>query len=277
MTHNRAPISDSIIVAVAHLVDDSQTASRLPSHSEIGYSIQRAGLSNGDPNSIGQTAGKAKRVRSCLTWALDNAPESGERFIALLVSTIGAVGGFRKTSQNYVGEEAFVNAKTAFRKEGFNLTSDGELTASVLDNLSGVELTEAIEAYIRRAKRGIDDVALVTGTGKDLLEATAAHVLLERNNSYSTHSNFAMLLGQAFIALGMATSADPVQANESPQREVDRKLFDLGCAVNRLRNKEGTGHGRPWLPEVTDDEARTALEIMGVIAERLLAAHKAQE
>jgi hypothetical protein len=24
-------------------------------------------------------------------------------------------------------------------------------------------------------------------------------------------------------------------------------MYKLGCAINRLRNKEGTGHGRPFL------------------------------
>jgi len=33
---------------------------------------------------------------------------------------------------------------------------------------------------VRRAKRGAADAALVTGTGKDLLEAVAAHVLQQR-------------------------------------------------------------------------------------------------
>jgi len=48
------------------------------------------------------------------------------------------------------------------------------------------------------------------------------------------------------------------------------RLYELGCAVNRLRNTEGTGHGRPFLPNVTDGEARTAVEAMGMIAGRLL-------
>jgi hypothetical protein len=40
--------------------------------------------------------------------------------------------------------------------------------------------------------------------------------------------------------------------------------------VNTLRNKQGTGHGRPFLPTVTSAEARTAVEGMGLVAERLL-------
>ena len=50
-------------------------------------------------------------------------------------------------------------------------------------------------------------------------------------------------------------------------------MYDLACGINQLRNKQGTGHGRPWLPTVTDAEARMATEMMGVIAERLLLRH----
>jgi hypothetical protein len=51
-------------------------------------------------------------------------------------------------------------------------------------------------------------------------------------------------------------------------------MFDLACAVNTLRNKAGTGHGRPWLPNVTDAQAKAAVEFMGIIAEWMLDAHK---
>ena len=51
-------------------------------------------------------------------------------------------------------------------------------------------------------------------------------------------------------------------------------MYELACAINHLRNKEGTGHGRPWLPSVTEMESRMAIESMGVIAERLLNLHQ---
>jgi len=47
-------------------------------------------------------------------------------------------------------------------------------------------------------------------------------------------------------------------------------LYELGCAVNNLRNKQGTGHGRPFLPTVSDNEAKAAIESMGMISEFLL-------
>ncbi len=273
---NRAPLTDTIIIAVSKLVDDSKLETREPSHSDIEFQINRFGLKDGDPKQHGQIAGKAKRIRATLIWALDQNHEAGEQFIFAIISVIKGCGGFISTSQNYVGQDEITSSIRAFRTEGYELTIDGELFPIILDNLSGTELTAALEAYIRRAKRGVTDAALVTGTGKDLLEATAAHILIERNrwSNSSSGANFQALLGQTFVALGLATPQDTFQIGESSQRNIERKMFELACEINRLRNKQGTGHGHPWLPTVTQTEANNATEIMGTIAEYLLNCHK---
>lgn len=270
----RAPLTDPIAIAVAQLVDDAQSERREPSHSDIDYEINRCGLTLGDPKAQGQQVGKAKRVRATLSWAMEHDLETGEVLVANLILHIRGLGGFRPSSQNYVGSEVITNAADAFRTEGYELTDEGELHPVLVENLSGVEMTEALQRYVLRAQRGIGDAALVTSTGKDLLEATAAHILKERYGDYPTNANFPTLLGQAFTELGLATPEDKPQLGEPPQKELDRAMYKLGCAINRLRNKEGTGHGRPWLPSVTDVEAKAAVVMMGAIAERLLQTHR---
>lgn len=268
----RAPLSDAIIVAVAKLVDDAQSQTREPSHSDIEYQINRAGLSKGDPKATGQLVGKAKRVRGTLHWAGEHDPDKGGELVASLLALVRGCGGFRADAANYVGQDAISSATAAFRAEGFLLASDGQLTPVALDTLSGAELTDALKSYVRRAKQGVMDAALLVGTSKDLLEATAAHVLTVRFGNYSPHANFPTLLGQAFIALDLATPHDPVVPGERAQRRLERAFYEVGCAVNALRNKDGTGHGRPWLTGVTESEARVAAESIGVIAEFLLIA-----
>lgn len=86
---------------------------------------------------------------------------------------------------------------------------------------------------------------------------------------YPTTANFPTLLGQAFNALGLATTSDKIVIGE-PYIVVERALYELGCAVNALRNKEGTGHGRPFLSSLTSGQARSAVESMGMISEFLL-------
>jgi len=94
--------------------------------------------------------------------------------------------------------------------EGFILASDGELRPQVLDTLRGAELTIALDAYVRRAQKGAEDAALLAGTSKDLVEATAARVLVELWPSTTPPHNFPALLGMAFVALKLKTPRDKV-------------------------------------------------------------------
>src|SRR5205823_1699074 len=135
------------------------------------------------------------------------------------------LGGFRPESSNFVGAEALANAQAAFAAEGFILGSDGALSRRLLETLQGVETTVILEQYIKRALAGSEDDALVVGVAKDLLEATAAHVLVERYGTYSTSSNFPTLLGQAFTALGLATPQTPPAIGEPAQRELERSMY----------------------------------------------------
>jgi hypothetical protein len=274
---NAAPLTDDVATALASLVGDAQSERpREPSHSDLSFLFRTHGLESVDPAQRGQGAvGKTKRVREVLYGAMEHDQEAGERLVFAIVAQVRGKGGFRVESQNFVGNEAIANLTAAFKLEGYELYPDGVLRPIVLDNLSGAELTEALKAYVRRAKTGASDAALVTGTGKDLTEAVAAHILTERVKGYSASHNFPSLLAAVFERLGLALPMPGAHApsGEPPQRQVERTMFEMALALNRLRNKEGTGHGRSWLPTVTDAEARFAIENMGAISEFLLARH----
>ncbi len=265
------PITDLIVAAVSKMVDDSQADSyREPSHSDLDFYIGRSDLSDADPKTQGQTVGKSKRVRAVLSWALDNDQVAGGKLIERLVSKIRASGGFRETSDNYIGKDVILQAVDAFGSEGYVLAMDGDLRPGNLESLSGRNLTEALRAYARRAKKGAEDAALLSGTGKDLLEATAAHVITVKLGTYPQQANFPTLLGQAFVTLGLATPEDPPTSSEAPCRLMERGMYQAAVGVNRLRNKEGTGHGRPWPAGITQAEAEAAVELAGIVAGYML-------
>lgn len=267
---DKVPVNDAVIYALARLVDDAQKDRRDPSHSDIEFQINKAGLSCADPNKEGPPVGKTKRVRAVLTWGIENSLESAECFAAGIISTVKACGGFRENSPNFVGKDEITNLSVTLKPLRISLSADGSLAPLVLDNLSGKPLTKALEIYIERAKKGIEDAALVVGTSKDLMEAVAAHVLRELWGQYPTVTNFPTLLGQAFTALGLSTTADKEESGEHPRKNMERKMFDLACSINRLRNKQGTGHGRPWLSDVRPEEAKASIEFIGIISERML-------
>jgi len=255
---------------MSKMVDDSQAATREPSHYDIEHEFQRAGLLNADPKQSGKPVGKAKRVWFVLTWAIDNNLEAGEKLVTLLLALVRSVGGFREDSPNFAGFDAIKNLQAAFKNEGYLLFPDGTINRVVLENLNNVEKHKVLLAYAHRAIKGASDAALVVGTSKDLMEAVAAYILQTKWGSYSQQSNFPTLLGQAFTALGLATPQQPVQPGEPAQRRIERALYDLACSINKLRNKEGTGHGRPFISTVTPEEAKTAIESIGLISEYLL-------
>lgn len=265
------PLNDTLVYAFSQAVDDAGPGqTREPSHSDLDFIFQRAKIVEADPKAKGQAVGKAKRVRAVLSWSVGENLEGGRICVSQLLAFFKANGGFRAESRNFIGSESVLALQSAFSAEGFTLSSDGDFSAKVLDSMSGVELTAALTAYVRRAQKGAEDAALLTGTSKDLLEATAAHVLREVFNNDNPPHNFPMLLGQAFACLGLTTNAYPETPTEKPQQKFQRHLFGAACAINTLRNKQGTGHGRPWLPSVTEGEAQAAIQTMGMVAQMLL-------
>lgn len=269
---SQIPVTDTIAHALMQLVDDSNNSGvyREPSHADIEFHVNQAGLAELDPKQQGQQIGKAKRVRAVLYAAMDSNPVAASRFALGLLAKVRACGGFREASTNYAGSEAVDNAKAAFDMEGFVLADDGMLSPKVLSSLSGAALTDALAAYARRAQKGAEDAALIAGTGKDLMEATAAHVLETLQGGYPSGANFQALLGMAFVALDLAVPEMPEQRGESPVKSMERGLFLSSLGVNRVRNKHGSGHGRPWLPTLADEEAKAAIEVVGTVSAYLL-------
>lgn len=267
----KAPLTDEIIISLVNLIDDAQAErKREPSHSDLDFFIEQVNLSHVDPKRLGRSVGKAKRMKEVLYWALENNIESGEKLIYKIVSNVKAVGGFRENTKNFTGSDEIQNLRDALKSEGFILTRSGELYPATLENLSNREMKAALTAYVRRAIRGAEDAALVAGTGKDLMEAVASHVLLEKTGIYPAQANFPTLLGQAFMALDLATTHHVTEKNEPVYRRFERALYELACSVNKIRNKEGTGHGRPFMSNISKMESIAAVESIGLVAEYML-------
>lgn len=264
------PISDLIIITLSKLIDDAQVTSREPTHYDLEVQIKKASLTHADPKMQGQSVGKAKRIRATLNWAIENNPKAGSNLISLILSQVRANGGFREDSPNFVGKEQILNAISAFESEGFSLGENGDIRPKVLDSLKGKHLTEALQAYAQRAKKGSEDAALLSGTGKDLLEAVAKHIIQTKFGSHPTNANFPTLLGQAYAALRMATPEDIKVSNESAIKDYERALFNIATSINRVRNKEGTGHGRLCISALSENESRSVIETVGIISEFLL-------
>lgn len=263
-------LSDEVVAAVARFFE----AGRGPSHDELSRLFRRFGLADVDPAKQfpGEQIGKMKRVREVLSAAIDTNASAGEQLVKGIVGAVKARGGFRSTSEEYAGEDVIEAARDAFRAQGFDLDPTGDLRPLLLDDLSSVAATDALTAYVRRAHAGSGDAALVLGTGKDLVEATARHVLVKTTGAYPSGENFPATLFQAFDRLGLA--APPPAAMQALDKDArastQQSLWLLAVAVNRFRNEEGIGHGRPLPASVTEEEARLSIQAMALVSQLLL-------
>lgn len=265
----RPPISTAIASSVANMV----SADRPPSHHELTQLFGRVGLHSFDP---GESVGKLKRARAVLAAAADKAPNRGSDLIASLLESLQAGGAFLPESPSFLGTDLLSNAQAAFRQHSWVLEADGRLRPLLLDAVDEAAWGPALATMVTRARTGDDDAALVTGTGKDLLEGAARHVLVEHGGTYDERIGFAGTLFQAYMAVGLKplTPHELKELREiidtDPQRQLEQALYLLAIAINALRNAEGTGHGRPFLPKVTREEAKAAVESMAVISGFLL-------
>lgn len=245
------------LTEVGSVLGDFFEAGRGPSHDQIDQLVARNSLEAGDPvksSSLpsGKPLGKTKRVRQLLTYATDHAPQAGLDFACQMVALLRADGMFIAASEKFAGDNLVARLAAAFSRLGFTLDEQGALLPTVIDNLSGHELSDALHAYVTRMNLNPDDAALQIGTAKDLAEATARHVILERTGNYATrgqNSAFPVTMAQAFSALDLTIAPDLTNSlDPDPRRRVHQALFLLATAVNQLRNDAGTGHGRPTAP-----------------------------
>jgi hypothetical protein len=263
-------LSDEVVSSIARFFEEG----RGPSHDELSRLFRRNNLDQADPQKRfpGEQFGKMKRVREVLSSALDANAPAGEQLAIGIVGSIKARGGFRPSSEQYAGEDVVQAARDAFKSQGYDLGPDGELRPLLLDDLSTVGATDALRAYVRRAHAGSADAALVLGTGKDLVEATARHVLVRKTGAYPAAGNFPVTLYQTFdrLQLAVPTQAAMDSLDKDARAAMQQALWLLAFAVNRFRNEEGVGHGRPLPASVTEEEARQSIQAMALVSQLLL-------
>ncbi|KMO75698.1 MULTISPECIES: abortive infection family protein [Mycobacteriaceae] len=250
-----------------------------PSHQQLRDAFARHGLGHLDPAPEGRTSngshlGKMKRIRHVFASPAAHNATAGLPLARELVAQCRAHGGFNPDSESYAGSGRVTQLVQAFAPLGFTLEPDGSTRPTVIDNLSGTELTVTLRSYVDRINSSPDDAPLQVGTGKELDEAAARHVLTELLGDYPVSGNFPVTLTSAFTAIGMATPTELPKLDPDPHRAVHQCLFLLATAVNRLRNDAGTGHGRPGPPRKTTElsaaEARLVARATALVAGALL-------
>lgn len=142
------PLTEAIIHAVCRLVDDHGSP-REPSHSQVGFVIEQAGLGRVDHAENPRPAGKERRLRAILTSAHVNDIERGQALLLHLFPLLRGCSGFME-GPHFVGDNQLLSAQEAFAAEGWELTAIGDLHPMLLEITGGQEAEHVLRGYVRR-------------------------------------------------------------------------------------------------------------------------------
>ncbi|WP_345673447.1 abortive infection family protein [Yinghuangia aomiensis] len=165
----------------------------------------------------------------------------------------------RKGGGDGIAGDDLAELREAFGRDGVRVGDDLRLHTAQVSRLvlHATQLTEpsGIHAELERVRRfGAEHVDDAIGAAKQLIEATAKVVLLERGLPVDEREDLPALIKQAQKALHLHPAALPAATttaspdNAESIRRILGALTSAAIGVAELRNRYGTGHGRLAAP-----------------------------
>ena len=238
-----------------------------PSHSAISRVLTGTGY--GDDytyNKDVQGPNKERRVLRALRQAQRHPARARDLVEELLsaLRTAGLIGG------DAAGEDVD-RLKRALGSAGWYLTEDGHLQP-----FGHVDLDTggrpALEEQVERLRRSTTDPALLLGTAKELLESVSKFVLEELGMPVDDKMDYNHLWHLARERLNLLPQqVDPNLQGADAIRAIHQSTWNIADQVNRLRNLQGTGHGRTLPSGVTEDLAMLVVREAATVADYMLA------
>jgi hypothetical protein len=260
------PVSDEVAGALAAFFFRGDG----PSHSKIGSVFASAGYGDDDPyEPETQKPNKEDRVLSVLR-AARRRPERARQLVDGLLVQLRVAGCFDPTRSVYDRDRART-AQRAFRPLGWVLSDDGYLNpAGAIDLATGGR--EALDEQVDRLRRAADDPGQLLGSAKDLLEAVAKFVLEEFGVTVAKNDSFdhAWHLARDRLNL-LPAQVNPALPGANNIKAILQSSWSIAEQVNKLRNLQGTGHGRTLPTGVSADMALLVVREACSVAEFVLA------
>lgn len=257
------PLSDDVIAALARFFHKGAG----PSHTEISRALTGTGYGDGytyDPEVPGPN--KEERVLRGLTLA-KRQPARARDLVEAVLSTLrgaGLVGG------NAAGEDVD-RLRRALGSAGWYLTDDGHVQPfGQVDLDTGGRA--ALDEQVDRLRRSTSDPALLIGTAKELLESVSKFVLEELGMPVDDKMDYNHLWHLARERLGvLPQQVDANLPGAEAIRAIHQSTWSLADQVNKLRNLQGTGHGRTLPSGVSEDLAMLVVREAATVADYMLA------
>jgi hypothetical protein len=242
------PVSDEIAAALGRFF----TGGEGPRHTDLEAVFTRTGFGDVAPYEPDQP-NKETRVRRTIQAAC-RRPARARELIDGLLAEMRAASCFSPDLPPRDVDRVRTTQK-AFARQGWELSDDGQLrTAGVINLTTGGRA--ALDEQLGRLQGAIDDPALAIGSAKDLLEAIAKFVLDEIGGGAPAKADFDRLLFLARDRLGLdPRTVTDGQAGAAYIRPILGSAWKIAEQVNKLRNAQGTGHGRTLPTGVTPEMA----------------------
>ncbi len=260
------PVSAEIATALASFFFGGQG----PRHAQLTSVFEAAGYGEDAPyDPTTQKPNKEQRVMTVVTAAA-RRPARSRALIDGLLALMRADGCFSGLSDGF--DSRRVQAlQDAFRRAGFILSSEGELTEIAAPDLR-TGGRAALEEQLRRLRRADGDPALEVGTAKDLLEAVGKFVLAELGWPLRSGSSFDEIWHHTRDRLGiLPQQMDPGAPGGAQARKIAQSAWTIVEQVNELRGLQGTGHGRTLPSTVSNEMARLVVREACSVADFVLA------
>ena len=266
--NSRHPVSDEIAATLGAFVSGGAG----PTHTVLTRIFNQTGYGRAAPydaKSPSQQLNKESRVQMTIQAAVRDPARSLD-LVEGLLSAYSSSGFFNQSKDPILEKERCIKrrlAKQAFMQIGWELTTSGEIHPAGVASVVSTEGRPAIEEQLERLRRSSDDPALMLGTAKEMLESTAKYVCESFSVPYDNIRSFDTLWCHARELIGLL----PQQVNLSePGAEELRTILEsswtIASMANKLRNKEGTGHGRT-LPTAINPSVATLVvrEVCNVV------------
>jgi hypothetical protein len=244
-------LTDGVITAAAALFADGAGIT----HRELDQVFKRGQVAELDP---GEQAGSKKaRVSEVLSATAGSAV--GRLVLQAILDRMRALGHLATTDLSALRYEISLT--------GWVLNEDVQLS-NPLDLESSATVRKQIEEIRQRVGANPDDLPLLVGSAKEVVESAARTVIEELGGTWSARASLDQVFGTALHAVGL----DPAVVSDSEIRDLVQSAKKMSSALNELRNAHGTGHGRVEESDLPDHIARYAIRAALGLADLLLEA-----
>lgn len=241
--------------AVQRALVELMIASWHPSHHELDDALAATEFESPSVDETGMSVSKPKRIRAAFLQADAQGKAAVDQVVIAIIQELPRRGVFDGPYESEQVPQLVDSLRELLAAGGLILAKDGSITRGA----AHVEVDTGGRATVERLLTKLRDPSLdpgaVIGTSKDLLEATAKHLLHEFQPE-TRAGDMSGVVSQGMKAAGLSTQSPDIEGPDARGIAKARSLvYATAEAVTMLRNRAGDGHGHVELSSVSREMA----------------------